>query len=473
METPNSNVSLKRTRNDEIGSFKIIHTDTDTDDNSINGNANKKKIISEYKIVYNETRQSNRHKNPSGVWKYFALATKDTSTGDNNFKDEPDDRVLCMLCYNKGRVHVYKSKTSSSNLWKHLNRKHDIEIPTERMFAVSTSSLDRFEFNSEEIDDGNSSNDCQLPVLDEENNDVLIKADDFDGIEEYTEEEEDEQNIQSSLSNEMIEENILRYEISSSRMTKDIGLAIIEEVAKRPILYEVQMSKLSTVKATKKVMWEEVYDALGQIVPIERIQKIWKNIRDRYKKIRNIERDGMKCIAKYKYYDHLGFLDDDEQLGCQLSDVEFEEQPEEKKPRPEDFSFLIEQTDSILTSVDDLVQNDQNYTTEDVVSETSSNCIVSSSNPPTITTTIYPMEMNPNNSDVIIAKPPPTPATAPPQTAPPPPQQPETPPVSNNTEQMDEFDLFGKLIANKLRNAPRDRVNLIEVKIMQAILENT
>ncbi|XP_055921313.1 uncharacterized protein LOC129952621 [Eupeodes corollae] len=474
LENSNCNGSIKRSRNfsEEIGSFKIIHTDSDADvdDQSLN----KKKIISEYKIVYNETRQSNRHKTPSKVWKYFALATKHTARADSSLKDETDDRVLCMLCYSKGRVHVYKSKTSSSNLWKHLNRKHDIEIPSEKMFAVCTSSLDRFEFAAEEIDEGNSSIEYPLPPLEDDNNDTLIKTDEFEEIEEY---QEDDSNLQSGIAIEADEEEeeaeqnveaILKYDLNPPTLTmqKDIGLAIVEEVAKRPILYELQSSKLASVKATKDLMWAEIYEALGQIIPIERIQKIWKNIRDRYKKIRNFERDGQECFAKYKYYDHLAFLEEAEQLGSQFSEVEFEE-PIEKKPRTEDFSFLIEQTDNMLSSVDDLVQSDQNYTTEDVVSETSSNCIVSSSNPPPITATIYPMEVHSNNFDNIPTKQPASPSPAVQQQ-----QSANTSSNSNSTDQMDEFDLFGKLIANKLRSAPRDRVNLIEVKIMQAILEN-
>lgn len=486
MQNLYSNCSLKREASqlpNEFGSFKIIRTDpvSEDDKSSVVNDGSKRKKFSEYKITQNETRQSNRHKTPSRVWKYFALATKHNKNDDGNLpttKDDDDDRVLCLLCYAKGQVHVYKSKTSSSNLWKHLNRKHDIEIPTEKMFAVCTSNFDRFEFErGEEVDDGTNSTDYQtLPVLDDENSDALIKSENFQEIAEYTEEEEEdsESNVQSCLpvdeedDQQQTNQTILKFDGASSTV-KDIGLLVVEEVAKRPLLYDAaQSSKISSVRSTKELLWAEVYEALGQIIPIQQIQKIWRNIRDRYKKIRKIERDGQECLVKYKYYDHLSFLDESEQLGNHLSDREFEESSPERKVRSEDFSFLIEQNDiSMLPSVDDLVQADENFTTEDVVNETSNNCIVSSSNPPTITISNEledgKQSAPPPQQEIII-----------------PPQPPQTPlPSANKSssvptiDHMDEFDLFGKLIANKLRNAPRDRVNLIEFKIMQAILENS
>lgn len=59
----------------------------------------------------------------------------------------------------------------------------------------------------------------------------------------------------------------------------------------------------------RRQQWTEVYEALNRLIPLPKIPKIWKNIRDRYHKVRrsaNIESDGK---PKYRYYDHLSFLD--------------------------------------------------------------------------------------------------------------------------------------------------------------------
>lgn len=91
----------------------------------------------------------------------------------------------------------------------------------------------------------------------------------------------------------------------------DINEILISEVAKRPLLYKPQtcQQEKGAKHVIRRQQWTEVYEALNRLIPLPKIPKIWKNIRDRYHKVRrsaNIESDGK---PKYRYYDHLSFLD--------------------------------------------------------------------------------------------------------------------------------------------------------------------
>lgn len=65
----------------------------------------------------------------------------------------------------------------------------------------------------------------------------------------------------------------------------------------------------------RRQLWTEVYDSLSHIVPLARLPTIWKNIRDRYHKVRRIS-NLYGSRPKYRYYDQLRFLDrvDDEAM---------------------------------------------------------------------------------------------------------------------------------------------------------------
>lgn len=85
-------------------------------------------------------------------------------------------------------------------------------------------------------------------------------------------------------------------------------------MAQRPALYDVNAinKKPGTRGKIRRELWEEIYENLGRLIPLEKLPKIWKNIRDRYQKVK---RDTEKCDdknekPKYRYYHLLRFLDD-------------------------------------------------------------------------------------------------------------------------------------------------------------------
>lgn len=63
----------------------------------------------------------------------------------------------------------------------------------------------------------------------------------------------------------------------------------------------------------RRQLWLEIYETLNHLIPYEKLPKTWKNIRDRYYKIkRNLETNSVNDIEvrpKYRYYDLLRFLD--------------------------------------------------------------------------------------------------------------------------------------------------------------------
>lgn len=92
----------------------------------------------------------------------------------------------------------------------------------------------------------------------------------------------------------------------------DINEILISEVAKRPLLYKPQtcQQEKGAKHLIRRQQWTEVYEALNRLIPLPKIPKIWKNIRDRYHKVRrsaNMENIDEK--PKYRYYELLTFLD--------------------------------------------------------------------------------------------------------------------------------------------------------------------
>lgn len=76
----------------------------------------------------------------------------------------------------------------------------------------------------------------------------------------------------------------------------------------------------------RRQLWTEIYEALHRELPLQKIPKLWKNIRDRYHKVRriaNIEGDGR---PKYRYFDLLGFLDPvmDDQKDIQYEQIVYD-----------------------------------------------------------------------------------------------------------------------------------------------------
>lgn len=92
----------------------------------------------------------------------------------------------------------------------------------------------------------------------------------------------------------------------------DINEILITEVGKRPLLYNstaCQREK-GLKHQTRRQLWMEIYEALNQLIPYARLPKIWKNIRDRYHKVRRSRNAPDDYRPRYRYYEMLRFLDD-------------------------------------------------------------------------------------------------------------------------------------------------------------------
>lgn len=96
----------------------------------------------------------------------------------------------------------------------------------------------------------------------------------------------------------------------------DINEILISEVAKRPLLYKAQCQEKGAKHILRRQQWTEVYEALNHLIPLPRLPKIWKNIRDRYHKVRRVTNVDSENKPKYRYFELLNFLDsvDDQKL---------------------------------------------------------------------------------------------------------------------------------------------------------------
>lgn len=94
----------------------------------------------------------------------------------------------------------------------------------------------------------------------------------------------------------------------------DINEILIQEVQKRPILYNPSLCQERGQKhQIRRQLWNEIYESLNHLIPYEKLPKTWKNIRDRYYKIkRSLENNVANDIIirpRYRYYNLLRFLD--------------------------------------------------------------------------------------------------------------------------------------------------------------------
>lgn len=95
---------------------------------------------------------------------------------------------------------------------------------------------------------------------------------------------------------------------------QDINEILIQEVERRPILYNPSLCQEKGQKhQIRRQLWNEIYESLNHLIPFEKLPKTWKNIRDRYYKIKrgmeNNQMLEMEVRPKYRYYDMLRFLD--------------------------------------------------------------------------------------------------------------------------------------------------------------------
>lgn len=82
-------------------------------------------------------------------------------------------------------------------------------------------------------------------------------------------------------------------------------------MAKRPLLYKAQtcQQEKGAKHLLRRQQWAEVFEALNHLIPLPKLPKIWKNIRDRYHKVRRVASIVGDDKPKYRYYEQLSFLD--------------------------------------------------------------------------------------------------------------------------------------------------------------------
>lgn len=93
----------------------------------------------------------------------------------------------------------------------------------------------------------------------------------------------------------------------------DLNEILISEVEKRPALYNSTVQQQKGQKhQTRRQLWTDIHKSMHHTIPLGRLPKIWKNIRDRYYKVRrSVENASVSNYKpRYRYYDMLRFLDD-------------------------------------------------------------------------------------------------------------------------------------------------------------------
>ncbi|KAJ6630517.1 hypothetical protein Bhyg_17530, partial [Pseudolycoriella hygida] len=201
--------------------------------------------------VFNIVQQvdvNNPNKTSSGVWKYFGKLHYDNQIIDEGY-------FYCISCYANRVTKKYQTNTSTGNLIKHMIRSHDILLE-QPIYRIKRE------------------NDSYTVVKEEFRGDMLGNS----------------------------------FNTSTDDFIYDINQILIDEVHKRPQLYDSALCRKNKHQIRQE-LWFEVYRKLNEIIPLERLPKIWKNIRDRYRKVRRTcEKDESK-VPRYRYYEKLRFLD--------------------------------------------------------------------------------------------------------------------------------------------------------------------
>ncbi|XP_037039203.1 uncharacterized protein LOC119076522 [Bradysia coprophila] len=157
----------------------------------------------------------------------------------------------CINCYSNRVTKKYQTNTSTGNLIKHMFRAHKVLLE-QPMYRIKRNS-DSYTIVKEE---------SKSYPADQPNDDLIY----------------------------------------------DINQFLIDEVYKRPELFDPKRCHKHKHRIRQK-LWVEVYETMNGLIPLERLPKIWKNIRDRYQKVRrSCEKDENK-VPKYRYYEKLRFLD--------------------------------------------------------------------------------------------------------------------------------------------------------------------
>lgn len=236
-------------------------------------------------------------------------------------------------------------------------------------------------------------------------------------------------------------------------MFTDINVSIIEAIFKHPEIFDHKNCKAT--KSDRDRQWDLIGNQFKGTVDIEHIKKVWKNIRDRYKKLRNKElRTGVvpPPEKRYKYYDLLNELDVTGIL-CTFDGLDNSESDRAQVESSSHKPIIIKKrrrstVDEEFTDVEYL--NDRNVQFDEIADDDplfgELEEITQESN--------HKIKTEPQRSYITISptKPQLTTATG----------------LYNSNE--DEYTIFGKLIAEKLRRMPKQRANRLEMKVMALLL---
>lgn len=325
-----------------------------------------------------EMKKKSNKELPNSIWKYFSLA--------KNICDGVGKNVVCTLCFDDNEVKTYSKVTSTTNLWRHLQLKHGIYEfkPKDEPKELGTEAAIG-EMMNEVIDDG-----------EKDPEDTIDGEGSFSG---------------------------------------DINISLIQEIFNYPEILDYKNSKASNQDRANQ--WNKVASQFKGIVDLDHIKKAWKNIRDRYKKVKNKEmRTGVvqPPEKRYKYYDLINELDVTGVLfnadGHENSEsdghhVDSSQGPAIKKRRMsnshEEFTNIEYLNDGTLQFDEIYDDEDPMFEEEEVYAETK---------------TVFPPKAN----------------------------------MQQSRRNDDEYSIFGNLIAEKLRRMPKQRANRLEMKVLALLL---
>ncbi|XP_031627596.1 uncharacterized protein LOC116343581 [Contarinia nasturtii] len=367
-------------------------------------------------------------KSSSGVWKHF---------GAIKLNDAVDKKhVYCTHCFGNQRIKKYQRSTSTGNLSKHLRKQHNISL--NQTFRVKKDPDNTIHLIKEDADESD--------VVDEGSDEFLVH---------------------------------------------DINEILISEVAKRPLLYNPQAVQEKGSKHTRRrEQWEEVYGALNHLIPIAKLPKVWKNIRDRYHKVRRAASEHGDAKPKYRYYEHLRFLDSiiDDQHSTKYEQIEEEADVEEYLTISGDHDHYISSETIVLqnesvayeeeTTCEPVTKKQKlspkkQQTTYKIITEEmkpGKNITISSSNIieesyvnatsndlfTSFEEELVTDDININKQSTLINQGTNIETIS-------------SVPVSNPAVKQDEFNFFGNFVAEVMRNMPKQKSRTLQMSIMTLI----
>lgn len=101
---------------------------------------------------------------------------------------------------------------------------------------------------------------------------------------------------------------IFYFPTKKTHQTPDINEVLIAEIAKRPQIYDSSLCPKNK-NQIRRELWVEIFHVMNELIPLDKLPKVWKNIRDRYHKIKKDIERGSQTKPKYRYFEMLQFLD--------------------------------------------------------------------------------------------------------------------------------------------------------------------